>query len=148
MYKNILVAIDGSETSARALHAAITLAKEQSARVRLVHVIDEFPFTTPDTGWVDDVRLGEILFKAGQAILDEARAQVQKAGLEVETALPQNLSQRIATVIVDEAKRWPADLIVAGTHGRHGIEHLVLGSVAEGVARAASMPVLLIPSHA
>ncbi|MHB1514336.1 MAG: universal stress protein [Acidiferrobacteraceae bacterium] len=147
MYKNILVAIDGSETSARALQAAIKLAKEQSARVRLVHVIDEFPFATPDTGWVDDVRLGEVLFKAGQAIIDEAREQVQKAGLEVETALPQNLSQRIATVIVDEAKRWPADLIVAGTHGRHGIEHLVLGSVAEGVARAASMPVLLIPSH-
>ncbi|MHB8414972.1 MAG: universal stress protein [Acidiferrobacteraceae bacterium] len=146
MYKHILVAIDGSDTSALALQEAIKLAKEQQARLRLVHVIDEFPFATPDTGWVDDVRLGEVLLKAGQTILDEAREMAQKAGLEVETALPQNLSQRIATVIVDEAKRWTADLIVVGTHGRHGIEHWVLGSVAEGVARAARMPVLLIPS--
>ncbi|MHB1528931.1 MAG: universal stress protein [Acidiferrobacteraceae bacterium] len=146
MYKHILVAIDGSDTSALALQEAIKLAKEQQARLRLVHVIDEFPFMTPDTGWVDDVRLGEVLFKAGQTILDEAREMAQKAGLEVETALPQNLSQRIATVIVDEAKRWTADLIVVGTHGRHGIEHWVLGSVAEGVARAARIPVLLIPS--
>ncbi len=147
MYKKILVAIDGSHTSSLALQEAIKLAQEQSARLRLVHVIDEFPFITADTGVIDDTQLGEVLFKAGQNIIDEAVAKVKAAGLEVETALPENLTQRIATVIVEEAKRWSADLVVVGTHGRRGIQHLVLGSVAEGVARAATMPILLIPSR-
>ncbi|MHB8253412.1 MAG: universal stress protein [Acidiferrobacter sp.] len=147
MYKNILVAIDGSHTSSLALEEAIKLAKEQSARLRLVHVIDELPYATADNGWVDDAQLAEILFKAGQSIVDEAQALVKKAGLEVDTVLPRNLSQRVANVIVEEAKRWPADLVVLGTHGRHGIEHVVLGSVAEGVTRAANRPVLLIPSR-
>jgi len=147
VYKKILVAIDGSNTSTLALKEAINLAKEQSARLRLVHVIDEFPYISPDNGWVNDADLGEVLQKAGRSIVDEGRDMAQKAGLEVETALPENLSQRVATVIEEEAKRWAADLIVVGTHGRRGIEHLVLGSVAEGVARAATVPVLLVPSR-
>ena len=147
MYKKILVAIDGSHTSSLALQEAIKLAQEQSARLRLVHVIDEFPFITADAGMTDNAQLEEILFKAGQDVIDEARAKVTAAGLEVETALPENLTQRIATVIVEEAKGWSADLIVVGTHGRRGIQHLVLGSVAEGVTRAATMPILLIPSR-
>ena len=147
MYKKILVAIDGSHTSSLALQEAIKLAQEQSARLRLVHVIDKFPFITADAGMMDNAQLEEILFKAGQDVIDEARAKVTAAGLEVETALPENLTQRIATVIVEEAKGWSADLIVVGTHGRRGIQHLVLGSVAEGVTRAATMPILLIPSR-
>ena len=147
MYKNILVGIDGSNTSALALQEAIKIAKEQSGRLRLVHVIDVFPFTTPDTGLIEDTQLEEALFKAGQAIVEEARDEVQKAGVGVETALPQNLNHEIGMVIVEEAKRWGADLIVVGTHGRRGIQHLVLGSVAERVARAATCPLLLVPSR-
>ncbi|WP_297444448.1 universal stress protein [Acidiferrobacter sp.] len=147
VYKNILVGIDGSNTSALALQEAIKIAKEQSGRLRLVHVIDVFPFTTPDTGLIEDTQLEEALFKAGQAIVEEARDEVQKAGIGVETALPQNLNHEIGVVIVEEAKRWGADLIVVGTHGRRGIQHLVLGSVAERVARAATCPLLLVPSR-
>ncbi len=147
MYKNILVGIDGSNTSALALQEAIKIAKEQSGRLRLVHVIDVFPFTTPDTGLIEDTQLEEALFKAGQDIIEAARDEVQKAGVGVETALPQNLNHEIGMVIVEEAKRWGADLIVVGTHGRRGIQHLVLGSVAERVARAATRPLLLVPSR-
>ena len=147
MYKNILVGIDGSNTSALALQEAIKIAKEQCGRLRLVHVIDVFPFTTPDTGLIEDTQLEEALFKAGQDIIEAARDEVQKAGVGVETALPQNLNHEIGMVIVEEAKRWGADLIVVGTHGRRGIQHLVLGSVAERVARAATCPLLLVPSR-
>jgi nucleotide-binding universal stress UspA family protein len=147
VYKNILVGIDGSNTSALALQEAIKIAKEQSGRLRLVHVIDVFPFTTPDTGLIEDTQLEEALFKAGQDIIEAARDEVQKAGVGVETALPQNLNHEIGMVIVEEAKRWGADLIVVGTHGRRGIQHLVLGSVAERVARAATRPLLLVPSR-
>ena len=67
MYKKILVAIDGSHTSSLALQEAIKLAQEQSARLRLVHVIDKFPFITADAGMMDNAQLEEILFKAAQA---------------------------------------------------------------------------------
>ena len=56
----------------------------------------------------------------------------------------QALNGRIADTIVKEAKAWPAGLIVVGTHGRRGLSHLFLGSVAEGVMRTAPAPVLLI----
>jgi nucleotide-binding universal stress UspA family protein len=54
------------------------------------------------------------------------------------------MGERIASVIEGEARRWQADLIVIGTHGRSGLSRLLLGSVAEGVVRVASVPVLLV----
>ena len=62
----------------------------------------------------------------------------------LETGTP---TQRIAAAIADEADVWPADLVVAGTHGRTGVQRLLLGSVAEGIARVSPVPVLLIPLH-
>jgi nucleotide-binding universal stress UspA family protein len=64
--------------------------------------------------------------------------------VEADTLLVDAAGRRIATAIVEEAARWGAELIVMGTHGRHGFEHLILGSVAEGVVRRAVTPVLLI----
>ena len=54
------------------------------------------------------------------------------------------LAERLANVVVAEAARWPADLIVVGTHGRRGLSHVFLGSVAEGIVRSAPVPVLLV----
>jgi nucleotide-binding universal stress UspA family protein len=54
--------------------------------------------------------------------------------------------ERIASVIVEEARHWPADLIVIGTHGRSGFSRILFGSVAEGIVRTAHIPVLLIPA--
>jgi nucleotide-binding universal stress UspA family protein len=63
----------------------------------------------------------------------------------------ENLSGQIADVILNEARKWRADLLVMGTHGRRGFSHLLLGSTAEGVVRASAKPVLLVrgnPSRA
>lgn len=147
MYKKILVGIDGSDISTSALREAIKLARELSARLLLVHVIDMFPFTAAVSGLVGDAQLEEILFTTGRAIIGEARNEAQKAGLAVETALPQNLTEPIGMIVVEEATHWGADLIVMGTHGRRGIQHFMLGSVAERVTRAATCPVLLVPSR-
>lgn len=144
MYKHILVPVDGSATSNRALREAIDLAKEQQAALRLVHVIDETPISLGDVGWMGDTELEDAFFKVGQKIMDQAQEQVRQAGLEAGSALLHTVGKRIGSVIVEEARHWPADLIVVGTHGRHGVEHLLLGSVAEGVIRTASVPVLLI----
>jgi nucleotide-binding universal stress UspA family protein len=84
--------------------------------------------------------------EAGQKVLATCAATAREAGIEANTkfVVLEVLTQRICDAIIDEAKRWPADLIVFGTHGRHGFNHLLLGSVAEGVIRLATKPVLVI----
>jgi nucleotide-binding universal stress UspA family protein len=146
MYKHILVAVDGSDTSNLALQEAIKLAKEQQAALRLVHVVDETPaYMTMDTPYsVADYQ--KAMREAGQKVLATCAATVHQAGVEVDTkfVILELLAQRICDAINEEAKRWPADLVVIGTHGRHGFNHLMLGSVAEGVIRLATKPVLVI----
>jgi nucleotide-binding universal stress UspA family protein len=68
------------------------------------------------------------------------------AGIKAETKLIEATppGARIASMIAAEAKAWPADMIVIGTHGRRGVDHLLMGSVAEGVVRISPVPVLLI----
>ena len=80
----------------------------------------------------------------GERALAQAGEKVRLAGMTPDTALHEAKGERIAKVIEDEAKRWEADLIVIGTHGRSGLSRLLLGSVAEGVARSAAVPVLLV----
>jgi nucleotide-binding universal stress UspA family protein len=146
MYKHILVAVDGSDTSNLALQEAVKLAKEQQAALRLVHVVDETPaYMTTDTAYsIADYQ--KAIREAGQKMLATSATAVGQAGVEVDTkfVILDRLPQRICDAINEEAKRWPADLIIIGTHGRHGFNHLLLGSVAEGVIRLAARPVLVI----
>ena len=146
MYKHILVAVDGSDTSNLALQEAIKLAKEQQAALRLVHVVDETPaYMTMDMPYsIADYQ--KAMREAGQKVLATCAAAARQAGTEVDTkfVVLELLAQRICDAISEEAKRWPANLIVIGTHGRHGFNHLLLGSVAEGVIRLATKPVLVI----
>jgi nucleotide-binding universal stress UspA family protein len=140
-----LVAVDGSDTAKLALREAIKLAKEQRAELRLIHVIDESMIAWDESGAMGAAEtVLDALRKAGQAIADKALAQVRKTSLKVQAVLAETFGERIASIIVEEAKRWPADLIVIGTHGRRGVDRLLLGSVAEGVVRLSAKPVLLI----
>jgi nucleotide-binding universal stress UspA family protein len=84
--------------------------------------------------------------EAGRKELAKCAAKAKAARIKFDTKFVVNrdLAQRICDVINREAKRWPADLIVIGTHGRRGFNHLLLGSVAEGVIRLAAKPVLAI----
>lgn len=146
MYKRILVAVDGSETSKAALSEALAVAKVHQAQLRLVHVVDAATLFVSDSFYVDVAKLEAALVEEGKKILAEALAASEKAGLRAETHLieNENLNARAADLIIREAKAWPANLIVVGTHGRRGLSHLFMGSVAEGVLRIAPAPVLLI----
>ena len=144
MFERILVAIDGSDTSIQALLEAVKLAKDQHARVRVVHVVTLGPLYPAVSSGAHVLALRHALFQSGQDILDEAAALARQEGIAVETVLRTTARQRISRKIVDEAKQWQADLITMGTHGRHGVERLFLGSVAESVARTAPVPVLLV----
>lgn len=144
MYQRILVPIDGSATADRALQEAIKLAAGK-ARLRLVYVIEEaYPLDAEGYAVIDHAALQEAVRKTGERALVQAAKEVRHAGIEAETALLQVPGERIASVIDGDAQKWKADLIVIGTHGRSGLSRLLLGSVAEGVVRSASVPVLLV----
>jgi nucleotide-binding universal stress UspA family protein len=145
MYKRILVPVDGSDTSNHALEEAIKLAKDQQAALRLIHVVDETTvYMMVETPYpiADYLR---VMREAGQKVLSTCAAKSQGAGTKADAKLVviESLMQRVCDAINEEAKRWSADLIVIGTHGRRGFNHLLLGSVAEGVIRLATKPVLI-----
>lgn len=144
IYQRILVPIDGSATSERALQEAVRLA-DGKAQLRVVYVLEEIlPLNAEDYTYVDYTVLQETARHAGERALAQAAAKAQQSGMAAETALLEASGERIASVIKDDALHWQADLIVIGTHGRSGLSRLLLGSVAEGVVRGASVPVLLV----
>jgi nucleotide-binding universal stress UspA family protein len=147
MYQRILVATDGSKTSALAIEEACRLARGAGARLRIVHVIDS-PYAYADHWYaavsVDVDAVQRAWRGAGQEILRQAADRVREAGIEAETALLEADGRRVSGVIVEDAARWPAEVIVIGSHGRQGLEQVLIGSVAEGVARSARVPVLLV----
>lgn len=146
MYQRILVPVDGSHTSTLGLQEAIRLAIDQSARLHLISVVDEFVIAQNFEGLIDAGDLIDALRDAGKKALKNALALVHKHDVKVETSLFETVGDRVSDIIVREAKKWKADLIVMGTHGRRGINRMVLGSGAEGVLRTAPVPVLMVRS--
>lgn len=144
MYQRILVPINGSSTSERALEEAIKVA-EGKALLRLVFVLEEI-LTIGAEGfdYANNAILQETARKTANETLAKAADKVRQSGATVEIALLDEPGQGVVDVINNEALNWLADLIVIGTHGRSGLTRLLLGSVAEGVVREASAPVLLI----
>ncbi len=146
MYRRILVAIDESETSDLAFQEAVRLAKDQKAALRVLHVIDISPaYMTVETPY-PFAEYQEALQKAGGRILANRVTKARAAHVKVDSKLVAiaTYGARICNVIEEQAKEWPADLIVIGTHGRRGARRLMLGSVADGLIRVTTRPVLLI----
>lgn len=144
MYQRIFVPVDDSETSALALAEACKLAKEVGAAVRMVHVVDLAQFGWGGAEFLDAAELQGSIREAGEQVLSQARTRAEALGVVPETAIIESWGDRIASVIMDDASKWGADLLVMGTHGIGGLMHLLLGSVAEGVLKIADVPVLLV----
>jgi len=144
MYARILVTVDGSSTSNLALQHACGLARDQKAKLHIVHVVDEVNINVETPAELSAFR--ETARQAGLKILEEAKAAAGKAGIDAETKLLEieTFGHRVADTVLREARAWSADIIVLGTHGRRGLHHALLGSVAEGIVRISSLPVLLI----
>jgi nucleotide-binding universal stress UspA family protein len=142
MYARILVAVDGSDPSRSALDEAVRLAADQHAQLRIVQVVEMQWVAGAEL--VDFVQVEEALRASAAVTLEHAVEIAQRAAVAVESGLLETDGGTVAHAVVEEANRWLADLIVVGTHGHHGLAHLVLGSVAEGVVRTARVPVLLL----
>jgi nucleotide-binding universal stress UspA family protein len=146
MYERILVPVDGSDAANRGLHEAIRLAKALGAELRLVHIVDDSALAlNPETGIAAGPLVADFA-EGGKAILEDARGIARGEGLDPSVVLHENFSGRVADLIVEEARKWRAEVIVMGTHGRRGVRHVVLGSDAEAVVQRAEVPVLLVRS--
>ena len=144
-YKRILVPVDGSPTSDSGLDEALRLARAGRSKIRLLHIIDDtLAFNSPDGAGVNYVL--DALRGSARQVLKDAGDRVRRARLEAETGLVENFTGRVADAIVEQARRWRADLIVMGTHGRRGFDRLLIGSNAELVVRQSQVPVLLVPA--
>ena len=143
-YKRILVPLDGSATANAGLKEALKIAKASSGRVRLLHVVDDtvvFRMTEPG---VDLGSMLDELKRYGKQVLSKALRAASAQRVKAESDLSESFGLRVADVITRAARRWRADLIVIGTHGRRGLNRLVMGSDAELVVRHTTLPVLLI----
>ncbi len=146
LYPNILVPVDGSPTAERGLQEAIALARLLGSRLRLIHVVDDFPMLVEmSTVSSFDANLQKMR-QYGESVLAKAFARASMADVEADTVLIDVTQGRVADVIVAEAAKQACDLVVMGTHGRRGFSRLALGSDAERVVRASPAPVLLVRS--
>ncbi|MDE2617075.1 MAG: universal stress protein [Burkholderiales bacterium] len=143
MFKHILVPVDSSETAQKAVETAAGLARAFGSAVSVIYVIDPYPFT----GLGSDFAYGQAEYLSAasaeaQEATEAARAVLSKAGVTVSTQVVE--AHTIWRGILETAKTLGADLIVMGSHGRRGVEKVVLGSVAQRVLSHAQLPVFVV----
>jgi nucleotide-binding universal stress UspA family protein len=143
MFKHILVPVDGSPTAQLALTKAIGLAKAFGAALTSIYVLDPYPFTGVGT----DFAYGQAEYLSAataeaQTTLKAVKTACDEAGVAVTTSVLESHTTWRGVVEAAQANR--ADLIVMGSHGRSGLEKLVLGSVTQAVLAHTHLPVLVV----
>ena len=138
MFKNILLAVDGSDYSLRALEYARSLAENYTAALWLVHV---FSHTSDLLGYQDFEKLYARRKSAGQTILDAALKKLEDSSLDVHAELAEGSD---ADAILTLAEKHEADLIVMGTRGFGAVKGLLVGSVSRKVIHLAKCPVMVV----
>ena len=154
MFTNILVALDGSELSEKALPVARNLANSSGGTIHLIQAVSRQPEfeAAHSTGDFNPQlvevsldlarRLIETRQTRGQAYLDRVAAELINAGLKVETAILEGAADE---QIISYSREHGVDLIVISTHGYGGVKRLLLGSVTDRVIRSCEVPVLVVP---
>ena len=145
-YQHLLVPTDGSEISGRAVDQAVELAAALGARVRFLHVQNNYPISLVGVGELVEASTIEALVEAAgkraEEILQQALAAASAAGVPAERTVLMNPLPHKA--ILEEASAAGCDLIVMGSHGRRGLEGLLLGSETQRVLLGSSTPVLVV----
>ena len=136
----IIVPLDFSSSSESTIDYASIIAERFAATLILVHVIESLPYSVTDTFQVVGQR--RALGKLANTLLRNLSDDLRTRNLDVKTHLVWGNPSR---EILAKARQEKADLIVMGTHGRSGLAHMVMGSVAEKTVRLARIPVLTVP---
>lgn len=139
--QHILCPVDFSPTSEHALNFATVIARRLKAQVTLLHTYSMPNFVMPEGAMLPDAELSTQLSTEAQTRLNELLAKYNQRGVHLKGELKLGAPSTEISRVASEDK---ADLIVMGTHGRTGLEHALLGSVAERVVRSSTVPVLTI----
>jgi len=141
-FKSIVVAVDGSKESDRAVEVAVELAEKLGSKVTFIHVVSvpEFGETKIVDGKIEK-KIHDALVDAGEKILTKATEVSQAKGVSASERLVVGYP---ANAIETEAGKLGADLIVMGSKGTAGVRRMLIGSTAEKVIRWSSIPVLVI----
>jgi nucleotide-binding universal stress UspA family protein len=144
MYRNIVLAVDGSSSSKLALKEAVRLAALAQCTVHAIHVVDTAPLLA--FADLEPADVADAMRKDGRAVLDEVRRTSALSGVQCHTQLLEKnrVSDEVAEIIQRYVDLVDADIVVMGTHGRAGVGRVVLGSVAESLLRRSQRPVLLV----
>jgi len=139
-YERILVPTDGSDATREAVQQAVDLAAEHGATIHALYVVNSASFAglPMDSSWEN---VSAMLSEEGSAALDDVTELAEERGVDVVRELSDGNPAR---EIVRYAEDEDCDLVVMGTHGRGGIDRLLLGSVAEKVVRSSTVPVLTV----
>lgn len=140
-FHRILVPVDGSESANRALVTALQFARDVGGRVCVLHDIGELQYLSP---YGDPRALADVVRANGERVLKDALAICESAGVPADSRLVDDPGQRLGEAVADAAVVWKADLIVLGSHGRRGLQRLLLGSGAEQILRLAPVPTLVM----
>lgn len=152
MFERILVAVDGSENSRRALNHAVELAEKFEARITLIHVYSPILPLLPASNALSSptvttasavvaAKIAEDARKLGNKILEDAETIVKARGISVEKVLKEGDAVK---EIVAETERGGFGLVVVGHRGMSKLGELLLGSVSEGVGHKAPCPVMIV----
>jgi nucleotide-binding universal stress UspA family protein len=148
MYTRILVAVDGSHTSRGAFDAALQLATSFGATLRAYYVVENTPMYFEAPGY-DPSILQNQLVQQGKNLSAELAQAMRERNVNGEVTVGEATpADDVPTLVLKAAADFNAALIVMGTHGRRGMQRLILGSVAERCVRQSTLPVLLIPAAA
>lgn len=143
MFKHILLPIDGSDASNRAIEKGAELAKALGAAVTLMTAIEQYPAGLKGTVYrAEDNPAHQAARDAGAHWLDQAKMQVQKHGIEPTLVVVQD--RTVAQGILEAAQSAGADLIVMGSHGAGALERLLIGSQTQRVLAQTNIPVLVL----
>ena len=143
VYRNIVIATDGSENTLRAISYGIELAKLSGATVHALYVIDMTSFSSipMDAGWEE---MYNILREEGEKAISVVKERGKVSGVEVREMI---LEGHPNNEIIDFAEKNNVDLIVVGTLGKTGLDRFLMGSVADKVVRGSKVPVLVVRSE-
>jgi nucleotide-binding universal stress UspA family protein len=145
----ILLAIDGSKFSEAAVRAVTERTRPQDTEIRVLHVVEPPSLLVArEMGGYDPSleAVWEAETKQAEALVEKVANDLRSKGLRVTTMVEQGEPK---SQIIEAASNWRADLIVVGSHGRKGLEHFLLGSVSDAVARHApcSVEIVRIPQR-
>ena len=145
LYKHILVAIDGSPTSDKALDEGIRLARSDGASLLLLHVVDELDYVRGfESAMIYVNEIVPLMRETGEKLLVRARQKALEQGVTAGSVLLAGGAGRVSEHVNEQVRLAGAELIVIGSHGRRGMDRVLLGSDAEQIVRHARLPVLIV----